>query len=241
MDTGPDSASASHSRIALAKGAQRLVHRAPPVRRRARRRSSHGRARGASRFHSRRTHRPACSGQRSAPVVSFQAMAVVQQAVVLRLLPGKVDADLFGCARRASRENAAQFGARSGNRYAHRVGSTIARIRSARDRAAGGGRAASPQPAAAMLGRSPGLGEVARGIDERHVRERLRKIAQHRPRLGSYSSARRPTSLHRRAGARRASTRRPCGRRGHASASQNEQGRKRPSAGGVFSSEGSVR
>jgi len=70
-----------------------------------------------------RAHRAAGSGQRRAGE-AFPSVAIVQQAV--RPLPGKVNVDVFGRAHLVPRrENATQFGARSGDRYFHGIGSTL--------------------------------------------------------------------------------------------------------------------
>ena len=64
-----------------------------------------------------------------------------------------------------------------------------------------------------LFGRSLAAGQIERGVDQRDVRERLRKVSELAPRRGSYSSAKRPTSLRsasRRSKSSRASAMRPC-------------------------------
>ena len=65
----------------------------------------------------------------------------------------------------------------------------------------------------ALLGRLLGPGQIEGAVDQRHMGEGLRKIADRRPLRGSYSSLRRPTSLHSatsRSNNARASSQRPC-------------------------------
>jgi hypothetical protein len=66
-----------------------------------------------------RAHRAARSGKRGSGEI-FPGVPVVQQRV--RLLPGNVDVEVLGAARPSPpREDATQFGARSGDRHVHGV------------------------------------------------------------------------------------------------------------------------